>query len=261
MKSNTSGSFNTAVGNNSLITNTTGTYNTAIGINANVFANNLTNATAIGANATVSESNTIQLGNTSVTDVKTSGKVTASSFVVIGGTATQALMANGTYGTLPAAHYIGESYGGGIVFYVYDNGQHGLIAATTNQSNGVIWGVSSTIRTFGDGIGAGRNNTAVIASYSNSNSDNAASVCMNYSVTVDNVRYADWYLPSYHELTLLFNQKSLSGLNMSIGEWWYWSSTEMSNIGAWTVKFKDGYTNNQTQKNNSGVLVRAIRHF
>jgi hypothetical protein len=84
---------------------------------------------------------------------------------------------------------------------------------------------------------------------------------MNYSVTVDNVRYADWYLPSYHELTLLFNQKSLSGLNMSIGEWWYWSSTEMSNIGAWTVKFKDGYTNNQTQKNNSGVLVRAIRHF
>jgi hypothetical protein len=261
MKSNTSGSFNTAVGNNSLITNTTGTYNTAIGINANVFANNLTNATAIGANATVSASNTIQLGNTSVTDVKTSGKVTASSFVVIGGTATQALMANGTYGTLPAAHYIGESYGGGIVFYVYDNGQHGLIAATTNQSNGVIWGVSSTIRTFGDGIGAGRNNTAVIASYSNSNSDNAASVCMNYSVTVDNVRYADWYLPSYHELTLLFNQKSLSGLNMSIGEWWYWSSTEMSNIGAWTVKFKDGYPNNQTQKNNSGVLVRAIRHF
>jgi hypothetical protein len=261
MKSNTSGSFNTAVGNNSLITNTTGTYNTAIGINANVFANNLTNATAIGANATVSASNTIQLGNTSVTDVKTSGKVTASSFVVSGGTATQALMANGTYGTLPAAHYVGESYGGGIVFYVYDNGQHGLIAATTNQSNGVIWGVSSTIRTFGDGIGAGRNNTAVIASYSNSNSDNAASVCMNYSVTVDNVRYADWYLPSYHELTLLFNQKSLSGLNMSIGEWWYWSSTEMSNIGAWTVKFKDGYTNNQTQKNNSGVLVRAIRHF
>jgi hypothetical protein len=73
--------------------------------------------------------------------------------------------------------------------------------------------------------------------------------------------YGDWYLPSYHELTLLFNQKSLSGLNMNIGEWWYWSSTEMTNIGAWTVKFKDGYTNNQTQKNNAGVLVRAIRHF
>ncbi len=31
-------------------------------------------------------------------------------------------------------HYIGESYGGGIVFYVYDNGQHGLIASTADQS-------------------------------------------------------------------------------------------------------------------------------
>ena len=34
-------------------------------------------------------------------------------------------------------HYISESYGGGIVFYVYDNGQHGLIAATADQSTGI----------------------------------------------------------------------------------------------------------------------------
>ena len=34
-------------------------------------------------------------------------------------------------------HYIGESYGGGIVFYVYDNGQHGLIVATADQSSGI----------------------------------------------------------------------------------------------------------------------------
>ena len=30
------------------------------------------------------------------------------------------------------AHYVGEVYGGGIVFYVYDNGQHGLIAADSD---------------------------------------------------------------------------------------------------------------------------------
>ena len=36
-------------------------------------------------------------------------------------------------------HFIGESYGGGIVFYVYDNGQHGLIAATADQSTGIQW--------------------------------------------------------------------------------------------------------------------------
>ncbi len=37
------------------------------------------------------------------------------------------------------AHYIGESYGGGIVFYVYDNGRHGLIAATSDQSTSLVW--------------------------------------------------------------------------------------------------------------------------
>ncbi|MCX6246865.1 MAG: hypothetical protein NTW10_03940 [Bacteroidetes bacterium] len=36
-------------------------------------------------------------------------------------------------------HYISESYGGGIVFYIFDNGQHGLIAATADQSAGIRW--------------------------------------------------------------------------------------------------------------------------
>jgi hypothetical protein len=44
-----------------------------------VAANNLTNATAIGYGAAVTASNTIQLGNTSVTDVKTNGALTAAS--------------------------------------------------------------------------------------------------------------------------------------------------------------------------------------
>jgi hypothetical protein len=74
---NTTGVGNAGIGANALYTNTTGTYNTAIGYNANVSANNLNNATAIGSNATVSASNTIQLGSTAVTDVKTSGKITA----------------------------------------------------------------------------------------------------------------------------------------------------------------------------------------
>ena len=35
-------------------------------------------------------------------------------------------------------HFIGESYGGGIVFWVDATGQHGLIAATSDQSTGII---------------------------------------------------------------------------------------------------------------------------
>ena len=74
---NTNSSENTAIGNNAGVLNTTGTNNTAIGGYANFGANNLTNATALGYEATVSASNTIQLGNTSVTNVNTSGTITA----------------------------------------------------------------------------------------------------------------------------------------------------------------------------------------
>jgi hypothetical protein len=77
----TTGANNTATGYNALYTNTTGSNNTAIGHTADVASNNLINATALGYNAIVSADNTIQLGNTSVTNVKTSGTITANAFV------------------------------------------------------------------------------------------------------------------------------------------------------------------------------------
>jgi hypothetical protein len=79
---NTNASENTAIGNAAGIVNTTGTNNTAIGGYADFGANNLTNATAIGNQAIVTASNTIQLGNTSVTNVKTSGTLTAGGLVL-----------------------------------------------------------------------------------------------------------------------------------------------------------------------------------
>jgi hypothetical protein len=81
---NTTGSGNTAIGSRSLNVNTTGSNNTVIGNNANVGANNLTNATAIGNGATVAASNTIQLGNSSVTNINTSGTITATGLTVSG---------------------------------------------------------------------------------------------------------------------------------------------------------------------------------
>jgi trimeric autotransporter adhesin len=66
---NTAGSHNTATGSNALTSNTTGSNNTAIGSGANVNSGGLTNATAIGSGAMVNASNTIQIGNSSVTDV------------------------------------------------------------------------------------------------------------------------------------------------------------------------------------------------
>jgi hypothetical protein len=74
---NSTGINNTALGLTALSVNETGSNNTAIGAEANVTAVGLNNTTAIGYQASVSASNTIQLGNTNVTNVKTSGTITA----------------------------------------------------------------------------------------------------------------------------------------------------------------------------------------
>jgi len=99
--SSTTGSTNVTVGNSSLFSLTTGIDNIAIGekagydsgnasrchvtgnqcifigTSARPSSQNLTNATAIGNTAIVDADNTIQLGNTAVTSVKTSGTITA----------------------------------------------------------------------------------------------------------------------------------------------------------------------------------------
>jgi hypothetical protein len=67
---NTTGTSNTAVGFRAGTINTTGTLNTFIGNNATASLNNLTNATAIGNGASVTADNTIQLGNSSVLNLR-----------------------------------------------------------------------------------------------------------------------------------------------------------------------------------------------
>ena len=98
---NNTGGYNVAIGNKALYTNTTGNYNTAIGYMANVGSNNLENATAIGNSAVVTASNTIQLGNINVTNVKTSGTLTAGAvtYPITHGTSGQVLSTTGS-GTL-----------------------------------------------------------------------------------------------------------------------------------------------------------------
>jgi hypothetical protein len=101
LMNNTSGQNNTAVGSYALSTNTTGNNNTALGQGADVSSAALDNATAIGYNAKVSSSNSIQLGDTSITNVKTSGTVTAGTVTYPNthGTANQVLSTTGS-GTL-----------------------------------------------------------------------------------------------------------------------------------------------------------------
>ena len=160
-------------------------------------------------------------------------------------------------------HYIGENYGGGIVFYVYDNGQHGLIAAPAdlNGGLGIKWFCCTyaNTRAKANGVGGGLKNTSQIvalqAQYSG-NIVNAANICFEYSPTVDNVTYGDWYLPSKHELNLLYLQKAVVGGFANLP---YWSSTEGDDINAWSHYFGSNIV--VLDNKNYFYLVRAIRSF
>lgn len=167
---------------------------------------------------------------------------------------------NGTswYSTV---HYIGESYGGGVVFYVYDNGQHGLIVSPVNQSSSSTFynGTNRVTGTSGDGIRSGEMNTILqIALQLNDNTSGnfAARYCANYEVTVDDVTYGDWYLPSLTELSLLYQQKTAIGLTSTDN---YWSSTEAAATHAYVVSFLNG--GSAPMVKDWDFSVRAIRAF
>ena len=74
---NTTGYNNTAIGYKAFDYNQTGYNNTIIGYEADANLNYHYNATAIGYQAIVTASNRVQLGNTNVSNVKTSGTLTA----------------------------------------------------------------------------------------------------------------------------------------------------------------------------------------
>ena len=100
---NSTGNGNTALGYRAGETLTTGSNNILIGRDSDVGSNNLTNATAIGYNAIVNASNKIQLGNSNITLVETSGTVSASAFVGDGSGLTGIISSSSTptflYGT------------------------------------------------------------------------------------------------------------------------------------------------------------------
>ena len=98
LRNNTSGNYNTGLGTEAGLANTTGTNNTFLGYGANSNSGSLTNATAIGNWAIVAASNSIQLGNLNITNVKTSGTITAGTITYpnTDGTANQVLSTNGS---------------------------------------------------------------------------------------------------------------------------------------------------------------------
>jgi hypothetical protein len=148
---------------------------------------------------------------------------------------------------------IGQSYGGGIIFYIDGTGQHGLIAATSDQSTGAQWGCYGTIiGANGTTIGTGQSNSTIIINGCNE-ANIAARICEDLVLN----GYSDWYLPSKDELNQMYLKKTIIG---GFSGWWYWSSSEYDAYGAWDQAFDDGSQHHSGNKN-TNKPVRAIRSF
>ena len=161
-----------------------------------------------------------------------------------------------------------EYFGGGIVFYVWDNGRHGLIASTSNLSfggtTGFTWGPTANyVMAIRNGINAGMSNTERIIIKQGAGIGNyAAMVAAHYSFNGNGWGgYGDWYLPSIYELQLLFKQKSDTRLNFT-NTTYVWSSTETDDKTAYTLNFFSSTGTVQAEpKNLNPRSVRAIRSF
>lgn len=150
---------------------------------------------------------------------------------------------------------IGESYGGGIIFYVDAKGQHGLIAAESDQSTSAAWGCSGTPVTFAYGTkrGCGQANTLSILD-SCSTAGIAARLCNDLVLN----GYSDWFLPDKDELDLMYDNLKAAGLG-GFANSNYWSSSSSGTVNAWSQSFING-AQTQTAKT-IGLRVRAIRRF
>ena len=177
-----------------------------------------------------------------------------------------------TGNTISATTYsVGDFAQGGIVFWVDETGQHGLVCAKEDQSIGVRWyaGTYGVTRATGDGPFSGELNTSIIissqVSIGDDGADYAAQICNDLQITESGKTYGDWYLPSKEELNLMYQNKATidatAGANggSSFASAYYWSSTETSNGYAWGQYFDSG-TQLSYRKDYTGY-VRAIRAF
>lgn len=118
---------------------------------------------------------------------------------------------------------IGNELQGGIVFYLDETGEHGLVASLKDLSGEADW-------------------------------DEAMSFCAEFNGNGSG--YTDWRLPEEEELNLLYMQKEIVGGFVRFS---YWSATEYAGHFAFFQNFYTGERDNDFKDNT--CYVRAIRSF
>lgn len=171
-------------------------------------------------------------------------KVTAGTNVTVTGTGTVAspYVINSTGGG-GISHYVGELFGGGIVFWVDHTGQHGLIVSLVQLGSGSQWSnvysITGALSTWN-----GSGNSALILGVSPPAQLCDSYVNANYGTGV----FSDWYLPAVDQLSLVYQSRyilnktieGVPGANI-LSNQYYWSSAENGSTVAWAFSFADGY--------------------
>jgi hypothetical protein len=203
---------------------------------------------------------------------------TGSGFVVMGTTqlfsVPYALYAN-TAGNITGGgsgftHYIGEQFGGGIIFHLWIDGQgveHGLVVDKSDLSNSQFWSniidnlIGVSCQSSWDGLS---NSNAIINQSSHTIS--AAKLCLDSN----NNGQIDWYLPSIDELSLLWQNRfivnktlsSIGGNVAPINYFRYWSSTESNgSMGNFSLYFDFERGQANIMSKDANYFVRAVRSF
>jgi len=151
---------------------------------------------------------------------------------------------------------IGMKYQGGIIAYIDATGEHGLIAASEDQSEGIAWDYNN----YNDFVATDATGTAIGTGQSNTTKIVAALGAGNYAAKICNDLvlngYDDWFLPSTDELILLYQNRDLIG---GFNSGTYWSSTEDTESHAYNHWFT--YNIPQSGDKYGKLGVRAIRAF
>ena len=136
---------------------------------------------------------------------------------------------------------IGSKYAGGIVFYIDDTGNHGLVCAEKDFGE-TIWGCNGKIGASGNGIAniTGKENTSKIVELASwhiekgffSSTKSAASTAARLCLESKHNGFNDWYLPTTKELRILMENLKLKTI--------YWSSTEVTKGVIWTAQEQGG---------------------
>jgi hypothetical protein len=169
-------------------------------------------------------------------------------------------------------HYIGEEFGGGVIFHLWKDAEgteHGLIVDKVDLSTAQQWSnvtnvqIGPSAQSTWDGLS---NSNAIVGQAGHTSS--VAALCLNST----NGGYTDWYLPAIDELQRLYDNllevnATLRGISGAIelkrfdsaGYVAYWSSTEYGGNSVFSFSFGLGYSFAIPK---AGTLyVRAVRAF